>query len=832
MARFCASIVVCIALLAVLARGMPTSSFGLTGTYYNNTATAGDSALVRVDPSIDFVFSTAPIDGSDGSFFSVLWTGRMVVAMPGKYNFSVSTNGAIRLWVLDHLLIDDGNNAGSDRIIQGTVSVPMDPLHPAEIRVECVFYALSANAPAIKVSWANATGAAEGDNTLPHILTDGAVLLPDSSDAEVQRRKLYSSLVSGWGTHVNDNMLAFALLPQGFALGLGLYDTATGDYLSKTIVNRKGSDLFVHPGPHTRTPFYAEITRVSWRGFDALIQASEDANGDLSVLVTPLSNSTDASTVVVVASPSMTFGRAGDITVDSSGNMLARLPGFKSISVVSGGTALAGNYIKGVALPYAVFVAATPISFCIQTDASLPVVTASCNASTLASKLAQSRMVTLNGFASYGNLSDAYAAMRTVISWNSVYVPQEGSIVTPVSRGWDYSNAGYVLYDWDTYFCAMMAAVDDRDVAYANLIQVTKTKTVYGFVPNEKGGTVASWDRTEPIVGSMALLAIYNKFNDDWVVDLLFDDLFDWNTWMWQKRRAAEGYIQLGSDPNVPGSAPDIDTLQAARYESGLDNSPMYDDSDAQYNTSTHRMMLGDVGMTSLFLTDCECLREIASRTGRRAQMAALAVRFDGVLGSMKKGMWSQKEGLYMNVKTDAADEGRFATRLSPTHFYPLLAGAMTYSQAEDAIASHMRNPDEFCLGKCDYGLPSIARNDPAFPDNSYWRGRTWAPMNFLVYLGLRRYPDSHAASDAIDDLTESGLRLLLGEWADGHVHENYNTITGEGCDVESSDPFYHWGALHAYIALCEAGYMDPLPLGGSASGASTVALGAERSLS
>jgi glycogen debranching enzyme len=43
-------------------------------------------------------------------------------------------------------------------------------------------------------------------------------------------------------------------------------------------------------------------------------------------------------------------------------------------------------------------------------------------------------------------------------------------------------------------------------------------------------------------------------------------------------------------------------------------------------------------------------------------------------------------------------------------------------------ITEHLRNPDEFWG---EWVLPSIARNDPAYPDQTYWRGRIWAPMNF-----------------------------------------------------------------------------------------------------
>ncbi len=73
--------------------------------------------------------------------------------------------------------------------------------------------------------------------------------------------------------------------------------------------------------------------------------------------------------------------------------------------------------------------------------------------------------------------------------------------------------------------------------------------------------------------------------------------------------------------------------------------------------------------------------------------------------------------------------------------------------------------------------------------------------MNYLVYLGLRNYDLPQARRDLAD---KSG-QLLQKEWqAHGHVHENYNNDTGEGCDVPSSDRFYHWGGLLGLIGLME----------------------------
>ena len=67
-----------------------------------------------------------------------------------------------------------------------------------------------------------------------------------------------------------------------------------------------------------------------------------------------------------------------------------------------------------------------------------------------------------------------------------------------------------------------------------------------------------------------------------------------------------------------------------------------------------------------------------------------------------------------------------------------------------------------------------------------------------------------HDLPDVQADLAEKSKAIFLKEWNEHrHVHENYNSITGEGCDAHNSDKFYHWGALMSAIALIQAGYMD-----------------------
>ena len=66
--------------------------------------------------------------------------------------------------------------------------------------------------------------------------------------------------------------------------------------------------------------------------------------------------------------------------------------------------------------------------------------------------------------------------------------------------------------------------------------QVIKSKTENGFIPNGATGGGKSQDRTEPMMGAKVLLEIYKKYGDLWLVELLFDDLLDWNNWSLRER--------------------------------------------------------------------------------------------------------------------------------------------------------------------------------------------------------------------------------------------------------------------------------------------------------
>jgi neutral trehalase len=325
------------------------------------------------------------------------------------------------------------------------------------------------------------------------------------------------------------------------------------------------------------------------------------------------------------------------------------------------------------------------------------------------------------------------------------------------------------------------------------------------FVPNVANGSGRrSWDRSQPCVGGLAVLALHELAPDRAFLEKVWPALLAWNRWWHRRRRNAAGLLSWGSEPFAPRIGDRAEQLQpatarGAALESGLDNTPMYDG--VPFDPATHLMALSDVGLASLYIVDCEALATLAREHGRAGEAAELAARAEQYRRGLAS-LWNPDTGIFQNRRTDT---GGFNPRLAPTCFYPLLAGATTPAQADAMIARHLLNPDEFWG---EWVLPSVPRTDPAFPEQHYLRGRIWAPLNFLVYLGLRRAGRTAPAAE----LARRSLALFAGNWRERQgVFENYSALTGRGADEAFCDPLYAWSGLLALMAALQRGDV-PLP--------------------
>jgi len=580
---------------------------------------------------------------------------------------------------------------------------------------------------------------------------------------------------TGWNTWNVRSVLSHVRLPEGLAISLGLKTYSTGCCLREALIGRKGkNDERIVPGPHAYDGSYTAL-ELEWNKTKIRVETAH-ADGDWFARVTPLAIHVKAPALTIEGA--VLWNRPGDVRRE--GDVLRVGP----LTVAATGTKHNDEPVVEIPGPYLLVVLDRPVFVASNPD-RLPA----------ANEVIEKRRAEF--LASRKGLSEVHHAMQTCLAWDTIYDPFKDRVISPVSRIWSCSWGGWVLFEWDTYFAAWMASVENKELAYANAIAITEEVTENGFVPCMTHPTgFKTRDRSQLPVGALTIQALCNRFGELVLAEKLFEILLSWNRW-WPTCRDQDGYLCLGSTPYAPVTGSEYETVPLnTRFASALeslDNSPMYQD--MPYDNKVHRMQLAEVGLMSLYITDCRALADLAKRIGRTEVIGELNERADRYAAKLRT-MWCEKTGLFLNRRLD---NGEYQTRISPMHFYPLLAGVPTQAQAERMIKEHFFNPAEFWG---DWILPSIARNDPAFPSQDYWRGRIWAPMNFLVYLGLCNY-DLPQARQALVEKSEA---LLLKEWREhGHVCENYCANTGAGCDKDNSDAFHHWGGLLGLISVLEA---------------------------
>jgi len=617
---------------------------------------------------------------------------------------------------------------------------------------------------------------------------DRALVPPPSPQyAQVQHR-----LAQGWNTWDVHSVTTHVLLPDGLAIHIGMkHNTTEGSdaFLQDALIGRltQGAEQ-VTPGPHSWDGSYSDL-RIDWKGHSWRVQSGRDG-ADLVLLVTPLpSEGKSALPPTVVFTVDHLWNRPGT-TVWNGDHIEAHSP--------SGTVPVYCSCAKAESNPERELIAVPQGGPYFATDLIQPVGLSTGRPRTLydiLAVIARQRQAYEQSVAEAGKSAPLVDAIQTTLGWDTIYEPSHERVVSPVSRVWSVGWGGYVIFDWDTFFAATMAGIGDRDLAYADALETLREETAEGFVPNyARAGDWKSSDRSEPPVGAITVLGLYRKFHDRWFLEDASTPLLRWNRW-WDQHRQIQGYLAWGSDGgNQPENLDDDSrgTRAGAILESGLDNSPMYDST--TYDEHTHLLEYADVGLMSMYIADCDALAEIAGVPGRTAEEQELKQRAALYRTSLAT-LWNPAVGIFLNRDLHT---GQFNTRLSPTNFYPMLARAATPEQAHTMIEKHLLNQKEFWG---EWVIPSIERDDPAFHDQNYWRGRIWGPMNYLVYLGLRNYDDPKVRAE----FAQKSWDLFLKEWRDKHhVHENYNAITGTGDDVTSSDRFYHWGALLGYIEYLE----------------------------
>lgn len=606
-----------------------------------------------------------------------------------------------------------------------------------------------------------------------------------------------NTLVNNWNTWDTRSVLSHVLLPEALSLKLAFChygmltvvdDTSFGTKAIRATAGVKLAESEINDrrvrliaGAHAPDGAYTRLT-VIIGSVTIEVESAHVGERDLVILVRPQSNEPKPPSLILEAS--FLWNIPGSFTAPALRIIIARGANDTFTTEIFCTEAPVDEPFHARRFPSWVIDLRKPVGISTGKDRSID---------EIAALIAAAREKEKTSHARYGSAAERHAAAQACLAWNTVYEPKFKRVITTPSRQWNVDRLGYGIFCWDSFFLGWLLALDAPEFGRACIREAFRemVRTPGGeFVPNVVNGSGrSSLDRSQPCIGGLGVLALHELHPDKNYLREIFPPLLAWNRWWNRNRRNRLGLISPGSNPFEPriGDLAEYmqpNTLRGAKLEGGPDNAPMWDD--IPFDTETHLMSLADVGLSALYALDCETLAILAREINLDTEARELDARCAEYRDNLQK-LWNPSAGIYQNKRTDTGD---FIPRTSPTCFYPLLTGGVTGEQTAAMIERHLLNEAEYWG---EWVIPSVPKSDPAYPEQHYWRGRIWAPLNFLIYLGLRRAGRTAAASE----LARRSTRLFEENCRERHgLFENFSAITGKGGDVALCDPMVPWTGL------------------------------------
>ena len=176
-------------------------------------------------------------------------------------------------------------------------------------------------------------------------------------------------------------------------------------------------------------------------------------------------------------------------------------------------------------------------------------------------------------------------ALRQAVLGNTVRAPS-GALYVPVNRAWvtmlgrlfemPEDFAGPLCFIWDASFNSILASRFDPDLALSCLGLLFEQCEPDGFFRQLRVGGRLNNLTNLPVV-SHAVMQVYEKTGALNVLEELYPKLLAFNRWLRANRdKNGDGLLEWGWEPGGRGIA--LLNDYAPAYESGLDDSPMWQD--------------------------------------------------------------------------------------------------------------------------------------------------------------------------------------------------------------------------------------------------------------
>lgn len=342
---------------------------------------------------------------------------------------------------------------------------------------------------------------------------------------------------------------------------------------------------------------------------------------------------------------------------------------------------------------------------------------------------------------------------------------------------------GYFVgfWAWDTWRFSAGTAKFDPELAKNNIRAMFDYQQPDGMIidciytdPSENNAR----DSKPPLV-CWAVDEIFTHTGDTTFVAEMYPQLLSYYKWWYKKRdHNQNGMCEYGSTDG---------TLEAAAWESGMDNAIRFDNAVMLKNEGADDAWSMDqesVDLNAYLAMECKLLKKFAG---------LLKTTFDGPDYSDKVANYFFDKNINFFGDRRLKD-GSFIEEPGCEAYTPLWTQIATQAQV-DSMLPMLQDTTKFSTY---IPFPTIAADNPKYNPHGYWRGPIWLDQTYFAIRGLRNYGYNKLA----DEYTLQVFDRLNGLKEGAPIHENYGTHTGERLKA----PHFSWSSSHLLMMYDDYG--------------------------
>ena len=372
-------------------------------------------------------------------------------------------------------------------------------------------------------------------------------------------------------------------------------------------------------------------------------------------------------------------------------------------------------------------------------------------------------------------------AVKAVVTLISNWRTHRGGLL---HEGIVPSHAAYYFvgfWAWDTWRFSAALAKFDPELAKDNIRAMFDYQQPDGMIidciytdPAENNAR----DSKPPLV-SWAIDEIFTHANDTAFISEMYPQLMAYYKWWYNKRdHNRNGMCEYCSTDG---------TLEAAAWESGMDNAIRFDDAKMLKNNGAEDAWSMDqesVDLNAYLALECKLLKKFAS---------ILGVTFDGPDYSSQVAdyFFDKEKGFFFDRRLK---DGSFIQEPGCEAYTPLWTEVATADQVK-AMLPLLTDTAKFSTY---IPFPTVAADNPKYNPRGYWRGPIWLDQTYFAIRGLRNYGYNKMA----DEYTLQVFDRLQGLKEGAPIHENYGTHTGELLKA----PHFSWSSSHLLMLYDDYG--------------------------